>query len=288
MSIYRSQLDKALVINLYNAQVAKLDIPYKDIFVETSFGRTHVVETGALEKKPLLVLHGGNSTTAYNLLACRFLLEHFHIYAVDLIGHPGKSAENILMPFGYHYGRWAGEVISALGYEKICCLGGSFGGGVLAKLMCIAPSKVERAVLLVPAGINNAYPAEAARMMVPLVKYYVTKDEKYMKETAMYMALSEKMLPKDLMDVIKNSLDHVKIHAVMPSNVEPERLHRCKAPTLVMAAEYDCLFPAGRVLPRAKKILPDCKIHMLRGRGHIHVLRRREKQIIVDFLNSET
>ena len=68
MSIYRSQLSKSLVINLYNAQIAKLDIPYKDIFVETSFGRTHVVEIGNLEGKPLLVFHGGNSTTPYNWL----------------------------------------------------------------------------------------------------------------------------------------------------------------------------------------------------------------------------
>lgn len=287
MSIYRSQLSKSLVINLYNAQIAKLDIPYKDIFVETSFGRTHVVEIGNLEGKPLLIFHGGNSTTAYNLLSCRFLLEKFHIFAVDIIGHPGKSAENILMPFGYHYGRWAGEVISALGYEKICCLGGSFGGGVLTKLMCIAPSKVERAVLLVPAGIDNAFPADTARMMVPLAKYYLTKDEKYVKETAMYMALSEKVLKKDLMAVIKNTLDNVKIHPVMPSNVEMARLHKCKAPTLVIAAEYDCLFPARKVLPKAKRVLPNCKIHMLRGRGHIPVLRKREKQIIVDFLMEE-
>lgn len=287
MSIYRSQLSKSLVINLYNAQIAKLDIPYKDIFVETSFGRTHVVEIGNLEGKPLLVFHGGNSTSAYNLLASRFLLDQFHIYAVDIIGHPGKSAENILMPFGYHYGRWAGEVISALGYEKICCLGGSFGGGVLTKLMCIAPSKVERAVLVVPAGIDNAFPADTARMMVPLAKYYLTKDDKYVKEMAMYMALSEKVLKKDLMAAVKNTLDHVKIHPVMPSNVEMERLHKCKAPTLVMAAEYDCLFPARKVLPKAKKVLPNCKIHMLKGRGHIPPLHKREKQIIIDFLLEE-
>ena len=155
---------------------------------------------------------------------------------------------------------------------------------MLTKLMCIAPSKVERAVLLVPAGIDNALPTETARMMVPLIRYYLTKDEKYVKETAMYMALSDKVLTKDFMAVVKNALDHVKIHPIMPSNVEPQRLHKCKAPTLVMAAEYDCMFPARKVLPKAKKVLPNCKVHMLKGRGHIPFLRKREKQIIVDFL----
>lgn len=284
MSIYKSQLSKELVINLYHAQLAKLDVPYHDIYVETSFGKTHVVEIGRMEGKPLLVFHGENSTTAYNLLACRFLLDTFHVYAVDTIGQPGKSAENVLAPIGYHYGRWAGEVISALGYDKMCCLGGSFGGGILAKLMCIAPQKVEKAVLLVPAGIENAFPKETVKMLVPMLKYGMSKDTRYVVETAMHMACSNKALNKDLLDLMKNIFDHVKIQPMMPTNVEPKCLHRCKAPTLVMASEKDCLFPGKKVLIKAKHVLPDCKVHLLKGCGHIHVLPKREQKIIVDFL----
>lgn len=66
-------------------------------------------------------------------------MKDFHIYAVDTIGHPGKSAEVSLSARNYDYGKWAGEVISAIGYESICCFGGSFGAGILAKAMCAAP-----------------------------------------------------------------------------------------------------------------------------------------------------
>lgn len=284
MSIYKSQLSKELVLNLYHAQLAKLDMPYHDIYVETSFGKTHVVEIGNMEGKPLLAFHGKNSTTAYNLLASRFLLEKFHVYAVDTIGQPGKSAENMLVPIGYHYGRWAGEVISALGYEKMCCMGASFGGGILAKLMCVAPQKVEKAVLLVPAGIENEYTKESVKMMIPMLKYSLLKDEKYVAETALYMTCSGRVLNKDLKDLIKNIFDNVKIQPMMPTNVDPKLLHRCKAPTLVMAADKDCLFPGRKVLVKAKRVLPDCKVHLLKGCGHIHVLPKREQKIIVDFL----
>lgn len=284
MSIYKSQLSKELVINLYNAQIARLDMPYHDIFVQTSFGRTHIVETGNMEGKPLLVFHGGNSTTAYNLLECRFLLKDFHVYAADTIGQPGKSAENVLPPFGYHYGRWAGEVISALGYEKMCCFGASFGGGILTKLMCVVPQKVEKAVLIVPAGIDNASVKAAAKMLIPLSKYYLTKDEKYIVEAVMPMALSTRVLSDARLATIKNSVDNVRLQPVMPTNVKPEYMRRCRAKTLVIAAQKDCLFPAERVLPKAKRFLHDCKIHMLKGCGHIHDLPEREKKIIVDFL----
>ena len=69
-SIYRSEEGKNKILELYNSQLSRLSVPWKDVYVETSFGRTHVVETGNIEGEPLLVFHGGNATTAYNLL-CR-------------------------------------------------------------------------------------------------------------------------------------------------------------------------------------------------------------------------
>ncbi|MGN1132402.1 MAG: alpha/beta hydrolase, partial [Ruminococcus sp.] len=91
-SIYRNEKAKKSVLDLYDKQINELNIPYQDIYVDTSFGKTHLIECGNLNGKPLLVFHGGNSTTAYNLKYCNFLLPHFHICAVDTMGHPGKSA----------------------------------------------------------------------------------------------------------------------------------------------------------------------------------------------------
>ena len=174
MSIYKSEAGRRKSLELYDRQLAKLQLPFSDIYADTSFGKTHIVDTGNKEGRPLLVFHGGNSTSSYNLLLCRFLLADFHIYAVDTIGHPGKSDEVCLSPRGYDYGRWAGEVIEKIGYDRIACFGGSFGGGILAKLLCTAPQKVEKAVFIVPAGIHNSVPVSSVRMMIPLLQYRIT------------------------------------------------------------------------------------------------------------------
>lgn len=119
MGIYKSQDGKEESLALYDKQLLKLNMPFSDIYVKTSFGKTHLVETGNKAGKPLLVFHGGNATTAYNLLMCQFLLNDFHIYAVDTIGHPGKSDEVCLSHKGYEYGKWASEVIDKIGYDSI-------------------------------------------------------------------------------------------------------------------------------------------------------------------------
>ena len=284
MSIYKSEKGKIQSLELYDKQMSKLNLPFADLFVETSFGRTHLIETGNKEGKALLVFHGGNSTSAYNLLMCRFLLDSFHVYAVDTIGHPGKSAEVCLSHRGYDYGKWASEVIDKIGYSSMLCFGGSFGGGVLAKLMCVAPQKVQKAVLVVPAGIGNAFPISSMKMMVPLVQYRITKKEKYLVKTALYMALHKEVLDEDTLVIVKDSFEHVKTKVGMPTNVSTKKLSAYKSPALVIAAEKDCLFPARKVLPRAKRIIPDCKIHQLKDSGHMHVLPQREKNLIVNFL----
>lgn len=284
MSIYKSQKGRDKSLELYDRQLSKLGKSFSDIYVKTSFGKTHIIETGNSKGIPLLVFHGGNSTSAYNLLMCQFLLEDFHIYAVDIIGHPGKSDEVCLSHRGYSYGKWASEVIDKLGYDKIACFGGSFGGGVLAKLICISPQKVRKAVLVVPAGISNALPISSLKMMIPLLQYRITKNKKYLIRTALYMALHEAVLDEDTLDIVKDSFDNVKTKVGMPTNIEAKKLSDYYSPTLVIASERDCLFPAKKVLPRAKRIIPDCSVYELKDSGHMHVLPQSVKNMIIDFL----
>ena len=99
------------------------------------------------------------------------------------------------------------------------------------------------------------------------------------------MALSEDNINDDTFQTVKSSIDNVKIKAGMPSDVNPADMKRCKAPTLVMAAEKDCLFPAELVIPQAESIIPNCITHLLEGRGHMSNLTLGEKDMIIKFLH---
>ncbi len=283
-TIYKSTEGKNKVFKLYDEQLKRLGIKYNDLYVDTSFGKTHLIETGNLNGIPLLVFHGGNATTAYNLLACTFLLNDFHIYAVDTIGHPGKSEENSISPNNYDYGKWSSEVITAIGCSKIRCFGGSFGAGIIAKTMCVSPDKIEKAVLYVPSGIKNAPAYKIINMMFPMIMYRITHKKKWFDKCIIPMAVTEENIDNDIFETAKCSIDNVKIKAGMPSNVLPPDMKKCVSPALVMAGENDCLFPAELVIPQAEKIIPNCITYLLKGRGHMNHLTETEKQIIIDFL----
>lgn len=283
-TIYKSEDGKRKILDLYDKQLHRLNTSYRDLYVNTSFGKTHLVETGNLVGEPLLVFHGGNATTAYNLLYFEFMMNDYHIYAVDTIGHPGKSDETSLSPKGYDYGKWASEVISELGYESISCCSGSFGAGILAKTMCVAPEKVKKALLYVPSGIKNAPAINSINMIFPMIMYWITHSDKWLRKTMLPMAVTEENITEDIYQTAKLSINYSKVKTGMPSDVDGDLMKRCNAPALVMAAEKDCLFPAKGVIKRAQEIIPNCTTYLIAGRGHMNNMTDKEKEMIREFL----
>ena len=275
MGIYTSQKGREAILSLYDKHLERLGREYNDIYVDTSFGKTHIVETGNTDGGPLLVFHGGNSTTAYTLLTMDFLMG-FHIYAADIIGHPGKSAEVSLSPYNYDYGKWVSEVIDALGYKSISCFGGSFGAGVIVKTLCTAPQKIKRAAVLIPSGISNAPAINSISMLVPMIMYQITHRDKWLIKTFMPLAINEDNITDDILEMSKLSIKYTKVKTGMPSDADADKLAQYTNPLLVMAAD--------RVLPRIRKILPLCKTYLIKNRGHMHFLTDEEKLMITTFL----
>lgn len=125
--VYKSDLSKKIMLDLYDRQLSRLNIDFTDVSVDTRFGKTHLIKTGNSNGKPLLLFHGGNSTSPFYLQDFLFLRDEYLIFAADIMGHPGKSAETALSPDNLDYGEWASDVIDGLKYQQMICMGGSFG-----------------------------------------------------------------------------------------------------------------------------------------------------------------
>ncbi len=284
--VYKSKQSELFLIELYDKQMDALNLKFDDIYVNTRFGKSHIVKVGKQDGKPLLLFHGGNSTTPYYLSHFRSLSNDFCIYAVDTMGHPGKSAQTVLSANNMQYGEWALDVINGLGFEKMCCMGGSYGGGVLVKLMCVAPEKIEKTVLIVPSGIANVSTFDIImKMGIPMFFYVLTKNEKWLKKAILPMSIDEKNIDADSYEMAKSAFEHAEIKVGMPSNVSSDDLRKCLAPTLLIAAEKDCLFPGQKVISRAKEMIPNLQTCLLKGQGHLCVLPDEIINMIKDFIN---
>lgn len=284
--VYKNKQGEIAMAKLYEKQLKALNVPYEDLWAETRFGKAHIVKLGKLDGKPLLLFHGGNSTTPYYLAGLTSLFKHFCIYAVDTVGHPGMSSQTVVSAKSLAYGEWASDVIKGLGFKKMCCIGGSYGGGVLVKLMCAAPDKVEKAVLIVPSGIANVSPFSViTKMGMPMFLYVLTRKDYWLKKSILPMAIEEKNIDTSTYEMVKTSFEHAAVKSGMPSNAPIEVLKKCTAPTLLIAAEKDCLFPGQKVIERAKKAIPNLETYLLKNQGHLCTLSIDVQDMIRQFID---
>jgi pimeloyl-ACP methyl ester carboxylesterase len=76
-----------------NSQLTRLPIEVNSLYLDTPAGCTHVLASGPEEAAPVGVLHGMNMNAAAMTEGLRILARHHRVYAVDIIGMPGKRPE---------------------------------------------------------------------------------------------------------------------------------------------------------------------------------------------------
>ena len=285
-SIYRSAKGEKEVKQIYDRQLADLDYNFESRFIETQLGKTHILISEKSKSRNLLFFHGGNSTNPYLLKHFQELLSDFQIYSPDIIGHPGYSAPKSPSVRDDSYGKWAEEIISKLGFSEVNCAGISYGGGILTKLASAAPAKIKNGIFIVPSGIaNSSMFSILFKLGLPMLKYKLISSKKNLIKTVKPLVGDEE-IDLETVRMIKTIFNHVKVNAEMPENIKAGDIEDYRAPSLVIAAENDVLFPGEKVLNRAQDIfagpLETC---LLEGAPHFCFLNEDHAKQIVDLIN---
>ncbi len=115
-------------MNFYDQLLAQFNFEYREQYIDTPFGLTYILESGAEDLPPLFLFHGSSSNSAAWFADIEKLAQDFHIYAVDLIGDAGHSAETRLDMKTDAYAEWVRAIFDSLGIEKASIMGNSLGG----------------------------------------------------------------------------------------------------------------------------------------------------------------
>jgi len=268
-TIYKSSEGKASILSLYDRFQQDLGLVFDDRLVDTRFGQTHILVTGPERGLPIVVTHGGNSITPQGLRGLLPLLkqERYRVYAPDTIGHPGKSAQVRLSPRDQSYGQWLSDVLDALGLERAAFVGGSFGAGVILRLAAFAPRRITKMALFVPSGIVAVpFTSMMFKIVLPYLLYLGFPSRRRLYRAVQWMGSD---IDEDLLQLVKAVFQHVRVEAEMPRTVTKAELENFVAPTLVIAAEKDVMFPGKAVINRAKEIFSNLTVvECLKGGTH--------------------
>ncbi|WP_255169258.1 alpha/beta fold hydrolase [Natrononativus amylolyticus] len=268
MAVYRSPAGRRALEEAYAAALETLEIDVDERYVETRHGETHVLLAGPENGAPVVVFHGGNATNPLTLEWYSGLADTRRLIAPDTIGQPGYSAEARVDPAGNGYGEWVVDLLEAFDLRSAPMIGTSYGGGIVLRAAAVAPKRVDRAALVVPAGFGTGPLASMLSVVVPAVLYRVLGSERLLDRTL--AAMVTQPTPEPIVrETVAASLRHVSLEREFPSATADE-LREFTAPVALYVAEDDPFFPPETVAPRARSRLPGLtKEAVLAGEKHL-------------------
>ena len=157
-------------LRAYAAAAARWPGGHRSLELDTSWGRTHVLEAGAGDAPPVVLLHGDGATaTAWASVAAE-LSGNFRVLAPDQPGNPGRSS--ISRPFRTTSDlvSWLGELLAETSGGPVHLAGHSAGAHLALSYALERPDRLVSLSLLDPtfcfAGLSPRYLLHALPILV--------------------------------------------------------------------------------------------------------------------------
>lgn len=267
-SLFKSESGREAIFKLYDQKLEELNISYETRFIDTSFGKTHVIVTGDSSNPPLVLVHGSNGCAPIALECYPNLSSKFQVFAVDVLAQPNKSAESRLSMKDDAYGHWMNETIEGLGLDQVVLAGFSFGGLIILKTLAGHSDKIKEAFLAAPAYIVNGNPLAALlKVFIPMRKYMRTKDVRYIEK---FLGVLFSQRDQFAIDFLSEVFLHFDMDFTPVPVISKKEARKINTPITLIAAGNDLLFPGEKMIKRAKKLLPSLqKVVLLEKSKHV-------------------
>jgi pimeloyl-ACP methyl ester carboxylesterase len=250
--------------------------------LEVRGGSIQILRGG--EGPPLLFLHAAGGAGTW-LPFHGLLARHFEVIAPD---HPGFGGSDDLPEVEaiddlvYHYL----DVLDRLGLERVDVVGGSLGGWIAAELAVHSPERIRRLGLLGAAGLR--VPGNMATdVFLKTPEQVVAILYKHPEVAAASMPAEPDI---DFILAVQRDMAGLARYGWAPYLNDPKlerRLHRVRAPTLVLWADDDRVVPIEHGRLYAERI-PDATLRIVEDCGHAMYFEQPEAfaDAIIEFLEA--
>jgi pimeloyl-ACP methyl ester carboxylesterase len=273
-SAFKTYRGETAFLAVYEAALKLWPVPYKEIDIPGQFGTTHIVVTGPEDGPPLVLLHGMAMTCTMWSPNVADFSKDYRVYALDVMGQPGKSAPNPDTPIrdATDYVTWLSETLDRLNLDRISLVGMSYGGWLTLHFAMAAPARVRKLVLLSPGA-----------SFLPIVKQFMLR--------GMLMTLFPTRLTTDsfmgwlglkdtpgdpihqhLLDLLYLGMKHFRMPPesarIMLNVFSDEELRALQVPVLLLIGDQEVIYDPAKALARAQALIPNFEGDLVPDSSH--------------------
>ena len=265
---FRSMTAKKKYLKLYDMRVQKWPVDSQTLFVDTSYGQTFVRISGPVGAPPLVLLHGAGGDSLQWIPNDEVLSRSYRVYAVDNIYDYGQSIYRQIIKNPEDYVNWLDELFRSLELgNHIKLMGLSYGGWLTAQYVMHYTDRLDKIVLLAPAGtvlpLRFEWIIRAVLCFVP--HRYFTKSFLFwlLEDFAQKDEDSRIMLEEEVDAVVARMRCYKPIRLIRPTVLTDVELKRIKVPTLYLVGENEKLYSASKAIQRLHILAPQIKTEIL-------------------------
>lgn len=261
MTIYKSEAGARLLRERYLDVLETWPVPHEQVRVPTPDGETFVLVSGPAGAPALVLLHGSGSNSGEWAHRLPALVERFRVYAVDVIGEPGLSAET-RPPLGTdRYATWLDAVLDHFGVASAAFLTSSLGGWLALDYASRRPERVTALALRSPIGLG------------PMKKGFMVK-------AVLLALLGDRGRRKSVAGVLgeQGSSAVVEHQLLVSANYryrtgpfpvfDDATLARLTMPVYAVAGAADVMVDSATTKRRLEALAPDAVADLVPGTGH--------------------
>ena len=291
-SAFKSSEGEAAYFSAYDAALKMWPVPYDEMDISNRFGVTHIVASGPSNAPPVVLLHGYWATLTMWTPNIAQLSRGHRVYAIDVMGQPGKSIPDEPIRNAADYVEWLTAVLDALHLGRIFLAGMSYGGWLALDYATAAPQRVQALVLLSPAA-----------SILPLVKQFALRGMLMMLLPTRFTVgafmhwLGFNDGPDDrtgretkAIDLTYLGLKHFRFSRetarIAPTVYSDSELRSMQVPTLLLMGVHEVIYDSARALSRARRLIPNLEGDLVSGCSHDMTIRQHRlvDARVVDFL----
>lgn len=302
LKLYKSVDGYRAIMEWYESLVEKIEVPFEALFVNTRFGRTHMLAAGPKDAPALFLISGVAGCAPLWRKQLESLSASFRVYALDIPGQPGRSDPNPPSFLNDDYSDWLVDVLDDLGIERAHFAGISAGAWMAMRFASVNPSRVLKVVMLGPTGISSArLPVKIwlGRVAQKWKNADVLQDDltaksvsskspggtfgTFDRQLARAMALCTRHYRVDRsLGIYNESTGKVNLWQglrVLRKFFLPESdavLRQFKVPGLLIFGEHEVLYNPHAVGRKASRLMGDIRVEVVAGAGHAAIYDRPE------------
>ena len=268
LSHWKSEKGRAAYLAAYDAAMELWPVSFEDHVISTAYGMTHAVVSGSAGDTPLLLLPAATGVGAIQWFPnVKRLAADRPVFAVDLIGAPGKGTQSRAIKGHADYAAWLEDVVDHIGVKRVDIVGSSQGGWVTLNFAIRRPERTRRVALLAPAASLLPFrrPVKLSLRVGPYMPAWTAGPQMRASFGGSYRADDR------IVTVMEEALRSFRYQqdAVFPTMYTDSDLRSVCCRTLVMVGDKEVIYDPEEGLLRARELIPRVETELVSGGGHL-------------------